>query len=70
MKFIVMKDTETKIAECDVEILVPDYETPCTNCGQVPTVTSETTDGVQVIHLESCGPCTWGDASTIDPENW
>lgn len=47
----------------------PDWGTPCENCGQVPTVTG-VKDGKVVLYTEMCGPCTWGEAETIDPEKW
>jgi len=34
----------------------PDWNTPCEVCGQVPTV--------PLTGL--CGPCTWGEADTVD----
>lgn len=37
----------------------PDWEIPCENCGAVPTVPFS----------DMCGPCTFGDASTIGG-NW
>lgn len=47
----------------------PDYETPCSNCGQVPTVTL-VKDHMVVHHVELCGPCCWGEAETLDPDTW
>lgn len=47
----------------------PNYKTPCQNCGQTPTVTA-VKDGKVVYDNKMCGPCTWGEAETIDPENW
>lgn len=48
---------------------VPDYDYECDVCGQVPTVTMET-NGVQMNHLEMCGPCTFGEAACLDVDNW
>lgn len=48
----------------------PDYGTECTNCYQVPTITVVNDQGQQIQHTELCGPCCWGDADTLDPENW
>ncbi len=47
----------------------PDYEHGCAVCGQTPTVTG-VKDGKVVLETELCGPCTWGEAKTIDPEEW
>ena len=49
--------------------LNPNYETPCVVCGQTPTVDIYV-EGKLANRLELCGPCTWGEADTIDPENW
>lgn len=61
-------------------LATPNYERPCTVCGQVPTVdlcdvimhyrTVERIRAANTVHTELCGPCTWGEAETIDPENW
>lgn len=59
-----MSDNQT-----DSTKYVPDYDYECENCGQVPTVTVED-DGKQTSHFEMCGPCTFGEAACIDPENW
>lgn len=48
----------------------PDYEKQCDNCGQVPTVRIVNAQGQEVMHTEMCGPCTWGEAETIDLEKW
>ena len=47
----------------------PDYENECDCCGQKPVVTA-VRKGSAVQHLEMCGPCTWGEAATIDPSEW
>lgn len=47
----------------------PDYEVPCENCGQYPTVTG-VKDGIVEMHTGMCGPCTWGEAAMLDPEEW
>lgn len=49
---------------------VPDYETECDVCGQVPTVRIVDVKGKEVTHMEMCGVCTWGDSTCIDPGNW
>ena len=47
----------------------PDYEQKCDNCGQSPVVTI-VENGVVTHNFEMCGPCTFGSAECIDPENW
>ena len=47
----------------------PDWETSCEVCGQTPTVTG-VRDGKIVLHVAMCGPCTWGEAACLDPEEW
>ncbi len=47
---------------------VPNYEIECINCEQVPTV-SVVSDG-DTTDLELCGPCCWGEASTLDVTTW
>ena len=48
---------------------VPNNELPCMVCGQTPTVDIYV-DGKREVPTELCGPCTWGEADTINPENW
>lgn len=47
----------------------PDYGSPCENCGVTPTVMAMK-DGKVFHHTGMCGPCTWGEAETIDPDTW
>lgn len=47
----------------------PNYELPCEVCGQTPTI-DIFVEGKLERRTEMCGPCTWGEADTIDPENW
>lgn len=47
----------------------PNYDGQCENCGQSPTV-SATKDGKTVYQGTLCGPCTFGEAACIDPEEW
>lgn len=49
--------------------LVPNYERPCENCEQVPTVDVYEGDKLG-WHMDLCGPCAFGEADAIDPENW
>lgn len=53
----------------EVDEYVPDYKHRCINCEQTPVVTA-VKDGKVVFSTEMCGPCTWGEAETIDPSNW
>lgn len=53
----------------EVDEYVPDYKHRCINCGQTPVVTA-VNNGEVVLATEMCGPCTWGEAETIDPSNW
>ncbi len=39
---------------------VPNYNDACENCGQLPTVDD----------LGLCGPCCFGEADCINPDNW
>ncbi len=47
----------------------PDYKNECCNCGASPVVTA-VKDNVVVHSTDMCGPCTWGEAETIDPDTW
>lgn len=47
----------------------PNYDIGCLNCEQIPTV-DVYVRGKLERHTEMCGPCTWGEADTLDPENW
>lgn len=53
----------------EIEAFVPDYEHECINCGRTPVVTG-VKNGKTVYQGELCGPCTWGEAATIDPKAW
>ncbi len=48
---------------------VPDYDSKCCNCEQSPVVDVHQ-NGVFVHSTDMCGPCTFGDASTTDPDEW
>lgn len=54
----------------DICKLVPDYNQECENCGQTPVVTIENEKGEVVENLKMCGPCIFGEAACIDPEEW
>lgn len=53
----------------EVDSYEPDYKAECINCGQSPVVTA-VSDGVEVMRTDLCGPCTFGEAKCIDPEEW
>ena len=53
----------------EVDEYRPDYKHHCIVCGQAPVVTA-VKGGEVVYESEMCGPCTWGEAETIDPNKW
>lgn len=48
----------------------PDYRSKCEVCGQTPTVRIRYENGKVFHHTGMCGPCTWGEAETVNPDNW
>ena len=48
----------------------PDYDAKCDVCDQSPTVKAVVGGGEETQHLGMCGPCTWGEAETLDPDTW
>ena len=52
-----------------IDRFAPDYKHNCEVCGQTPVVTG-VKDGKVVYQGEMCGPCSWGEARTIDPSTW
>lgn len=56
-------------AVVELDSYEPDHDRKCEACGASPTVTG-VKDGVRVLELGLCGPCTWGEAKTADPSNW
>lgn len=47
----------------------PNYKTHCIVCNSTPTV--DVYEGEKLaFSTEMCGPCTWGEADCIDPNNW
>jgi hypothetical protein len=53
------------------EKFIPDYSRSCENCGQSPVVTAVNMKSGEVTYESGmCGPCTFGEADCIDPENW
>lgn len=53
----------------EIDRFEPDYKHACCNCGQKPVVTGVKA-GKVVYQGEMCGPCTWGEAETLDPSTW
>lgn len=53
----------------ELDQYVPDHDQKCQSCGNSPTVTG-VKDGQKVLDLGLCGPCTWGEATAADPNNW
>lgn len=51
-------------------MFVPDYDTPCENCEQTPTVKLESASGKSLTHFEMCGPCMFGQSDMVDPDLW
>lgn len=47
----------------------PDYGSNCDLCDASPVVTV-VKDGEVLHSTNMCGPCTWGEANMIDPDNW
>ena len=52
-----------------IDKYVPDYRHKCEVCGQTPVVTAIKA-GKVVYQGTMCGPHTWGEAKTADPETW
>lgn len=54
--------------ECSTK---PNYDRKCLNCEQTPTVDIYDKDGkILRTHMDLCGPCCFGEADAVDPENW
>jgi hypothetical protein len=53
----------------EIDEYVPDYRSCCENCGQKPVVMA-VKDHKIVYQGTMCGPCTWGEAKTLDPSTW
>ena len=48
----------------------PNYKCKCCVCGAKPTVRIRRKNGKIFYDGEMCGPCTWGESETADPNNW
>jgi len=48
---------------------VPNDEGTCVACNQSPTVNFEA-NGKVVLATDLCGPCYFGTAEAVDPDNW
>jgi len=55
--------------ELIIDSYEPDYTEKCENCENRPVVTA-ILDGKVVHNFHLCGPCTFGEASCLDPEEW
>lgn len=47
----------------------PNYNCRCEICDQSPTVEG-VRDGKVVYESGMCGPCTFGEAACLDPQEW
>jgi hypothetical protein len=59
----------TDEGEIVLDAFRPNYSARCENCGQSPTVEG-VKDGKVVYSSDMCGPCTFGKAACLDPEEW
>lgn len=48
----------------------PDWESKCSCYGASPVVTMVAKDSPTSYSTGMCGPCTWGEAKTVDPDTW
>lgn len=48
----------------------PKYKESCVICGESPTVSIVDKDDKFIADLRMCGPCTFGEADALYPENW
>jgi len=48
----------------------PDYDHECCLCGQKPVVNLVNKKDEAFHSTGMCGPCTWGEEETIDPDLW
>jgi len=59
------------MAQGEVCTTKPNYDIRCEVCDQTPTVDLYTADGKKRLEqMGLCGPCMFGEAEMIDPENW
>ena len=52
-----------------IDSFQPNYKRRCFCCDQKPTV-DVVKDGKVIDTTEMCGPCAWGEAAMLDPEEW
>lgn len=52
-----------------IDSFLPAYEQKCENCGNSPVVKGVFKNRI-AYDGSMCGPCTWGEAATLDPETW
>ena len=48
----------------------PNFDITCQCCGQLPTVDIYNVEYGETHHTNLCGPCCFGEADCLDPENW
>jgi len=48
----------------------PNYDTKCCVCDQSPVVDMVGENEKHIYTTDMCGPCTWGEARTLDPDTW
>ena len=49
----------------------PHYGKQCVVCGKSPCVQIRRMDNDEIIFASGmCGPCTFGEAACLDPEEW
>lgn len=53
----------------EIDSYEPNYMGECCNCGQSPTVQGVKA-GEVIYDSEMCGPCTFGEAACLDPQEW
>lgn len=53
----------------ELEKFEPDYTERCFRCEQSPCVVGVVGDK-EAFRSEMCGPCTFGTADALDPDNW
>jgi hypothetical protein len=65
-----MPTAKSRKRETPVEFK-PDYERECANCEQSPVVMA--IDATGKNHMDRrplCGPCCFGEARMVDPNQW
>lgn len=60
---------EQKELKLGIQEFKPDWVAECCVCDQSPVV-DVYEDGKLVYSTDMCGPCSFGEAAAIDPEEW